>query len=120
MASTKNEVRDRAAEELGRLRLGQALQNQDDVRITKGVDEVYDTLKEKGLRTWATDGNVPDRVVPWVAGMVAMNCAVTYGISDARYNRLLKKYGQNGWKAEREIRNLVTPEYASQEEATDY
>lgn len=121
MASTKNEVRDRAAEELGVLRIGQSLQNQDDVRITKGYDEVYDILKEKGLAAWAlSGGSVPDRVTPWMAGWVAVTCLNTYGVSDSRYTRLINQYGLNGWKAEREIRNLLTPEYASQEDPTDY
>lgn len=51
--ATKAETRDRAATDLGILRLNQSLQHQDKVRVEAGYDEVHADLKEEGLATWA-------------------------------------------------------------------
>lgn len=76
--ATEAEVRDRAANDLGMLRLGQSLQNQDKVRIETAYDEVYEQLKEEGLATWASDGSIPTKLVPHVAILIAHNCLNTY------------------------------------------
>jgi len=57
--ATRNEVRDRVANDLGILRLGQSLQHQDSVRILASYDEVYDRLKVDGLAIWSSTGDVP-------------------------------------------------------------
>lgn len=114
--ATKAEVRDRAATELGRLRLGQALQYQDQVRIESAYDEVYADLKSEGLTIWPSDGDVPTAVVPHVAMLMAYNCANTYGISGERLNRIALMAST----AMLEIRRLVTPAYESLENPTDY
>lgn len=120
MAKTKAEVRDRAASELGRLRLGQSLQHQDKTRIEAAYDEVYADLKVEGLNTWASDASVPDELVPFMSGLVALRCVNTYGVSPERFQRIVAVTGVDGERAKREIRRLVTPRYESAEEPTDF
>lgn len=114
--ATKAETRDRAAQDLGRLRVGQSLQDQDKVRIEAAYDEVYDQLKEEGLNTWASDGDCPDAVAPHLAALVADNCLNTYGAPPERYQRIKLAAAV----AIREIRRHVTPEWESLEDPTDY
>lgn len=118
--ATKAETRDRAATLLGRLKIGQALQHQDKVRIEAAYDEVYEDLKDEGLAIWATTASVPAAVVPHVAALMAWNCLDDYGVSDSRYQRILNKVGRRGETAKSEIRRLVTPEYESLDEPTAY
>lgn len=120
MAKTKAQVRDRAATELGRLRLGQALQSQDATRIGEAYDEVYADLKSEGLNIWASTGSVPDELVPFVSGLVALRCVGTYGVSRDRFQRIVSVTGIDGNLAKREIRRLVTPAHESAEEPTDF
>lgn len=117
MALTKAEIRDRVASDyLGILPLGQALQEQDKVRIEQGYDEVYEYLKEKKLATWASTASVPTNLVPHVTAMVADNCHKPYGVDQNRLLRIQTAF----IRAEPKIRELVLPEYVSQEEPKDY
>jgi len=120
VAKTKAEIRDRAATELGRLRLGQSLQHQDKVRIEDAYSEVYEDLKDEGLNIWPSDGNVPDSLVPYVSGLMALNCANTYGVSNERFQRIVAVTGVDGERAKREIRRLVNPQHESLEDPSDY
>lgn len=114
--ATKAEVRNRAAENLGILPVGQTLASEHQTRIDAAYDEVYDDLKVDGLATWAEANEVPDELVPYVATLVAFTCTETYPISPARYNRVVNKAAT----AKREIRRIITPKYESLENATDY
>ncbi len=114
--TTRAETRDRAASDLGILRLGQSLQYQDATRIEAACDEVYEQLKEEGLAVWASDGEVPTKLVPHVVALVADNCLNTYGAAPERYIRIKNASSI----AYREIKKLVTPQYASQDNAVDY
>lgn len=114
--ATKSETRDRAANELGILRLGQTLQDQDKVRIESGYDEVYENLNEQGLAIWATTGEVPTKLVPYVVSLVADNCLNTYQVSEGRYRRIKL----TALTAVREIRRLVQPEFESVEPMRDF
>jgi len=122
--ATKAEVRNRAASDLGLRRLGQALQDQNKVRIEEAYDEVYADLKVEGLATWTSTGAIPAEVVPHVVALVADNCLGTYGVSIDRYNRIKAVAGDisgpPGWRAKKEIRRIVGEEYDTSEEATDY
>lgn len=120
MPSTKAEIRDRAAEELGVLRLGQALQHQDQVRIEKGYDEVYAELKSDGIVAWASTASVPDEYVPPMAFLVALNCSGVYGLSQERFARIVAKAGLDGELAKRDIRKFIRPHHELTDEATDY
>ena len=114
--ATTAEIRDRAANDLGLLRLGQALQSQDATRITSAYNEVYEILKEDGIAAWTSTGDIPTKFVKYVVSLVVDNCVNTYGVSDSRYQRLKIEVPN----AMREIRKLVAPDYASMDNATDY
>ncbi len=114
--ATKAELRDRAANDLGLLRLGQALQAQDVTRIEAAFDEVYADLGTEGLNVWSSSGSCPAALNPHVAALMADNCLNTYSVSVERYQRIKAASGM----AKREIRRLVTPEYESVDEPTDY
>lgn len=116
MPLSKPEIRDRAANELGILSLGQSLQAQDATRIEQAYNEVYDYLDGQGLAIWSIDDNVPDKLCPHVIAMVAFNCADNYGVSADRYQRITAKFVI----AEKKIRELVLPEYVPQDEAVNY
>jgi len=118
--ATKAEVRNQALELLGVLRLGQSAQSQDATTIETAYDEIYADLKKDGLATWASTAEVPAELVPHVVHLVALSRANRYGISNDRYQRILLEAGENGWKSKREIRRLVTPDYESLDEPTDY
>ena len=118
--ATKAQVRDRAAGELGILRLGQSLQHQDKVRIEAAYDEVYEALKDEGLAIWASTAEVPTKLVPHVVALVADNCLNNYGVSIERYNRIKLAAGTDGEIAKRAIRKNITPEYESTDEPTDF
>ncbi len=114
--ATKAEIRDRAAQDLGILQLGQALQSQDATRIESAYDEVYAQLKKDGLAVWASSGNTPDEITPHVSALVAENCAGVYGLSSERFQRVVFAAS----KGKREIRKYATQDFVSQDEATDY
>ncbi len=114
--ATKAELRDRAANDLGLLRLGQSLQAQEVTRIESGFDEVYADLKTDGLNVWASTASCPVELVPHVAALIADNCLNTYSVSGERYKRI--KIASS--VAKREMRRLITPAHESAEEPTDY
>lgn len=118
--ATAAEIRDRAANDLGLLRLGQSLQAQDATRIADGYTEIYAQLKKDGLATWASTAEVPDELVPHVVALVCMNCMNTYGVSQERALRILSASGPSGMTAKREIRKLTANHFPSQDEPTDY
>ena len=116
MASTKNEVRDLVAGDLGILPLGQSLEAQDSARILKAIDHIYADLKVEGLATWASTGSVPDEVTPYYTTLIAESLLLTYSVSPERANKLIA--GASG--AKRNIRALVKPEYLSGDNTKDY
>lgn len=114
--ATAAEIRDRAANDLGVLRLGQSLQSQDETRIESAYSEVYAALKVEGVATWAYSGEVPDEIVQHVASLVAENCLNTYGVSQERSQRIKDAASV----AIKEIRRLTAPSYVSADTAVDY
>jgi len=114
--ATAEKLHDRAAQDLGILRLNATLQAQDATRMEEAYEEVYASLKKEGIATWAYDGDVPAEVVPHVAALMAENCLNTYSVSDKRYVRITRSAS----KAKREIRAEVQDEYVSQDDPKDY
>jgi hypothetical protein len=112
--ATVDVIKRQSLELLGRLRLGQTFQSQDDAAMLESYNEVYADLKETGLATWGDD--VPDKLVPHVVSLVAMNRVDVYGVSDSRYERIAARAS----KAKREISLLTTPAHESIEEPDDY
>jgi hypothetical protein len=120
-ALTKAEMAQRAAEDgLGIARLGQAIQNQDKVRLEQAYDEVYADLQSEGIAAWASTASVPNEYVPHMANLMAHNCMGTYKLSNDRAQRLLMKTGSDGNLAKREIRKLLRPSHEFTDEVTDY
>lgn len=113
---TASELRDRAAQELGLLQPGQSLAANHAARVTQGYAEVFEKLKKDGFAAWAYSGDVPNEFVQELAFMIAENCLGTYGVSEARYNRI--KIGAQ--EAKRDIQKFATEDYVSQEEPEDY
>lgn len=114
--STVAELRDRAAQDLGVLRLGQTLQAQDATRISQAYDEVYETLSRSGYATWAKAGEIPDEMTMHVSALVADNCLLTYSVPETRYNRI-KVAAQI---AMREIMRHAAEHYESVDEPEDF
>ena len=115
--ATKAEIRDRAANDLGRLRIGQQqLTNEHQVRIEAAYDEVYADLSDEGLAVWASDAAVPTKFVPHVVALVADNCLNTYSVSNDRYIRIKNAVSI----AKREIRRMATPEYEGLDDPEDF
>jgi len=101
--ATQAEIRDRAANDLGILRLGQSLSAENATRITEAYTEVHAMLADLGLAVWAIANEVPDAIVQPVVSLVAENCLNTYGVSDTRYQRIKLEASQ----AEKKIRIFV-------------
>ena len=116
--ATLTQVRNRAAGMLGRYRSGQAIVNQLKLDLDQAYAEVYEDLKKEKLAIWSSAANtvIPDKVVPWVAALMAFNATDIYGVSEARFGRIVAKRNI----ALREIRRLVTPDYDSLDDPTDY
>lgn len=114
--ATKAQLRDRAANELGLLPVGQTLATQHQTRIESAYDEVYAQLKTLGLNTWASDASCADELVPHLTALIADNCLNTYPVSPDRYSRIKVSASV----AMREIRALVQPEHESIDDPTDY
>lgn len=110
------EIRNRAAQELGILTLGQDLPANHATRITQGYAEVYAQLKEDGRATWAYSDDVPNEMAQHVVFLIAENCLGTYGVSESRYQRIM----MGAQNARREIEKYSVSNYESQEEAVDY
>lgn len=109
-------VINRAANDLGMLRLGQALQAQDSTRINSAYIEVYAQLKKEGINIWASTGTIPDEIVPHLANLMADNCLSTYAVSMERYKRIKTDVAT----AMREIRKFTAPMYVSQDEPAGF
>lgn len=104
----------RAANLLGILRIGQSLPADKELRISEAYDETYDQLNSENLTIWDTD--IPDRVVPHLVAIMALNCCDDFGVSNARYQRIVGKANV----ALREIRKHTQPEYESNDDPEDF
>ena len=118
--STKAEVRNRAAELLGRLRVGQSINDALKIRLDDAYDEVYKRLKTKQLTIWAQTGTIPDEVMPFLAVLMAQNAQLSMGVSDERAQRILIEAGPNGDTAISQIRDVTTPPFDSVTNVEDF
>ncbi len=118
--TTKVEMRQRVGEDLALVPIGQSLETQDQVRIDAAYDEVYERLKEKGLATWASTAEVPERLTPYYALMMQERLLVSYSISDTRYQRIKLDAGENGMKALKNLSELSLPVYEDTVENCDF
>lgn len=118
--ATKAELRDKCAEVLGILPVGQTLASQHQTKINETYDELYLILKTRGLNVWLSSGDCPDELNPYLSNLMALFLNTTYPMSDSRFARVANMVGADGEKGFSMIKSLVTPEYESVEEATDY
>lgn len=119
--STKSLLKIRALECLGAKIRGQTAQAKDVDRIEDAYTEVYAKLKKKDLAIWAEAGtSIPDEIIPSLVLLMALNAADNFGISNARYNRIVSQSGIDGGLAMREIRSLVIPKYEPTDQPDDY
>lgn len=109
---SKADLRQRCAEDLGLVGIGQDPEAQDTTRIDATFDEVYAFLKEKGLAMWAASGDVPTKLVPAFALMMEHKlCGISYGVPETRYNRIMTEAGLDGKQALAAFAELAVPEY---------
>jgi hypothetical protein len=108
---SRAEVIQRVAEELALVPVGQAPEAQDKTRIGQAYDQQYARLKEKGLATWASTDDVPDKVVPHFELMILEKLLTRYSLPEARYLRIKTDAGPNGNVALADVAELVTEEY---------
>jgi hypothetical protein len=118
--ATKAEIRQRVAEDLSLVAIGQPIQSQDAARIDISYNEAYERLKEEGLAMWASTADVPDKVAAYYILLMEHNIARSYGTSDARYQRILPEAGPDGELALKRMARLLTPVYQSTESYQDY
>ena len=114
--TTVPEIKRQALELLGRLRLGQSYQTQDNTAMQESYDEVYASLSELGVATWTSTGSVPLELTPPVVALVAWNRIDVYGVSDSRYQRIAAKAAV----AVATLKQFTTPAHESLEEPTDF
>lgn len=112
--ATVNEVKNRALEELGKLRKGQSAKPADSTDVQNSYNEVYAVLKQLGVATWTSTAAIPAEVTPHVVALVAFNRAT--GVSAQRYARLqgLASVAIPG------IRALTTPPHESLTDPDDF
>lgn len=101
---------------LGLIPVGQAARDPDRVQVEDYYTRIYADLLSGGLATWVSTGPVPDEVAPHVAALMALQGTETYGVSPARYQRIIGKASV----ARREIRRLVRPRHEGLTDPTDY
>lgn len=118
--ASKTEAKQLAGELLRIVPINQTMQSHLDVRMGEAYDEVYAMLQVKGLAIWASSAEMPDEITPHFVALMAYNKMDLIGISNALYQRILFKTGDEGEKSIGAIRNLVNASYTSQEEPTDY
>lgn len=118
--ASKAEVRQRVAEDLGLVPVGQALESQDQIRIDATYDEAYARLKERGLAAWAAAGDVPAKVVPYMCLIMEEKLLTSYSVPESRYLRIKQDAGADGETAILKLAGLVVQEYEPVEGAADY
>ena len=111
--TTKADLIQRVGEDLALVPVGQALESQDEARISATYTETYKRLKEKGLATWAFTADIPDELTPYVGLMMSEKLLTSYSVPEARFVRIKTDAGAGGNVALADLSELVTPEYES-------
>ncbi len=118
--ASKAEIRQRVGEDLGLVPIGQALESQDQSRIDATYDELYARLEEEGLAAWASDGDVPARLVPYVCLLMSEKLLTSYSVPESRNVRIKTDAGADGMVAFAKLSRLIIQNYASLEDNADY
>lgn len=88
MAKTKQQVIDRALQELGVLPLGQNATAEWSSTMSDAYDEVFAALELKGLVSWGGTDSVPDEYVKPVSVLMAAQRINIAGVSNDRASRI--------------------------------
>lgn len=118
--ATKADIRQQVGEDLGLVPVGQLLESQDQIRIDSAYDSVYARLKELGLATWAVAGDIPTKLVPYVALLMAEKLLISYSVPESRYVRIKNEVGVDGQTAISNIAEMIVPEYESTDTGQDF
>ncbi len=115
---TKAELRDQVLEYIGKKVFGQAATYNQQTDTEQAIDEVYADLQADRLLTFSTTGDIPDNVTPYIKHLVALRRSS--GLSEERYSRVINDAGDQGWKAKREIRRVISQNHEPLDEAVDF
>lgn len=113
-------LRQRVAEDLGLVPIGQDPEAHDTARIDSTFDEVYAAAKEKGLATWAASADVPTKLVPAFALIMEQALLTAYSVPESRYNRIVTAAGLDGKLGWEKLGELAVPEWEDSEDEKDY
>ena len=114
---TRAEVRNRAAEFLGRKAISGSISDDLKTRLDDAYEEVYDDLKKDRLAIWtSTSDAIPSDLVPHLAALVAFNASTSVGPSAERYERIVTSASI----AKPAIRRLVKPNYENLDDQDDF
>ena len=114
MSRTKTQIVERAAQILGKKRVGQAIQGSVSADLTQSYNEIWTELNRRGIVTWGLSEAVPDEYVNHMAYLVAN--ARTEGVSQERLVRIELKARD----AEKKITYLKDGAWENPEEVKDY
>jgi len=118
--ATAADVRQRVGEDLGIVPIGQALEAQDQARIDAAYAETYETLKDRGLASWAFSGDIPTKLMPDLCLLIEEKLALSYSIPDNRFVRIKTSAGEGGDIAISNLARLTIQEYSSCDSPQDY
>lgn len=93
--ATQAEIRNLAAENLGKLGEGQILESNVSGDLDDAISEVYNILRRLNLATWASTDDVPDEYAGSFAMLVADERKTKYQLPDTHYMRVMAE----GWGA---------------------
>lgn len=118
--ATKAEIRQRVAEDLGLVPIGQTVESQDQARIDATFDEVYATLKDKGLAIFTSTGPVPARLVPSLCLLMSVKLLTSYSVPESRYVRITTEAGPDGSLATQVFAGLAKDTYVADSSVEDF
>lgn len=117
MATVTN-VKERAAQLLGRVRLGQSIPANLDARLNEAYETVYKELEINRQVRWsnASGATIPDEFIGHLAALCAEDCTDSIGVSEARLARILGR----AERARMKIPQLTRMDYESLEQVEDF
>lgn len=118
--ATKAEVVQRVGEDLGIVPIAQPLEAQDEARIGTAFDECFAFLKEKGLASWASTGDAPTKIVPFLSLFIAEKLLNSFSVPESRALRVTNSAGPSGVFAVQAIAMMTIQENNSTDDVEDF
>lgn len=118
--TTRAQIIQNVAEDLGLIPIGQAAEAQDVIRIGAAFDRCYAILESKGLATWASANDVPDKISQAFESMIAERLLVSYSVPESRFARIKATAGDSGMLAVATLAKAAIARYVTTTEPTDY